>query len=96
MIRWLMKKVVKYALEELRDSPEFQSLVAGSSRPSETASAAEKEAEPDSNESQRAIAELMASQGADAKLSDIGSTEKVRGDRGAQQAVVDQLKNIGD
>jgi len=101
MIRWLVRKVVKYVLEELREAPEFQNLVSGSPRAREAIPVKAKtiESRPESQESQetqKAIAELMASRTGNAKVSDLGSTEKVKADRGAQQAVMDQLKNIGD
>jgi hypothetical protein len=98
MIRWLVRKVVKYVLEELREAPEFQGLVSGNSRTRAAipVRAETIESQPESQESQKAIAELIASRTRDAKVSDLGSTEKVKGDRGAQRAVMDQLKNIGD
>ena len=101
MIRWLVRRVVKYVLEELRKTPEFQSLVTrGSGLQAPISVIAEKiptQAESKENqETQKAIAELMVSRTGNAKVSDIGSIEKIKGDRGSQRAVMDQLKNIGD
>lgn len=96
MIRWLVRKVVKYAVEELRESGELDRVVSRLGTAESPVRAAAPAEADDGISSREALADLAASRVSDVKVSDIGSTKKVEGDRDRNRSVMNQLKNLGD
>lgn len=96
MIRWLVKKVVKYAVEELRESGELDRIVSRLDGSGKSVFSAAKTAVESEISSREALADLAVSHRSDVKVSDVGSTKKVEGDRERNMSVMNQLKNLGD
>jgi len=105
MLRWLVRRVVKYILEELSSSKDFRQIVE-MAMSKIVISSGEKTKTPmikngvapiaDDNETMAQLANVMLARSKGIEMTGVGATEEVKSDGKTKQNMVNLIGSIGD